>query len=394
DALLASAAAPDNEISEEEVPDGADVTDPDDIDALLAAAGVPEQDSKPIVEITDEDITEVDEKSENIEELAGELSDNTAKIEGFAEEYIAPFLAVDFSDMTSNETTSIDNDNEVISDDIIDSIDDDELDIDALISQVNGEVIADNDTLEDDSLDIGDDLLSGFDIDKESGDENVVDEETMAALSADFDESTLTQLLNDEKSSNSSVELSPDFTDQNVLADLLADHDNNKEDVTEATEIEDIQELDSLDFDELLANIEEESTVSSDVDALELEDDFDIPQDSSNEQDDSTSLGNDRNFVSVDSLLSDSLEDNMIEEPYDKANIEVGLNDFPEFTADTTDIDVDEDAQGVTAKLDLAKVYIEIGDAENAEIILSDVVSQGDAQQQLEAQQLLDSLNT
>ena len=123
-------------------------------------------------------------------------------------------------------------------------------------------------------------------------------------------------------------------------------------------------------------------------------DDFDIPQDSSNEQDDSTSLGNDRNFVSVDSLLSDSLEDNMIEEPYDKANIDVGLNDFPEFTADTTDIDVDEDAQGVTAKLDLAKVYIEIGDAENAEIILSDVVSQGDAQQQLEAQQLLDSLNT
>ena len=47
---------------------------------------------------------------------------------------------------------------------------------------------------------------------------------------------------------------------------------------------------------------------------------------------------------------------------------------------------------GVAAKLDLAKVYLEIGDIENAEVILMDVVEIGDAQQQYEAQQLLDNL--
>ena len=43
-------------------------------------------------------------------------------------------------------------------------------------------------------------------------------------------------------------------------------------------------------------------------------------------------------------------------------------------------------------KLDLAKVYIEIGDNENAEVILQDVVKKGDAQQQFDAQQLLDNI--
>jgi pilus assembly protein FimV len=41
----------------------------------------------------------------------------------------------------------------------------------------------------------------------------------------------------------------------------------------------------------------------------------------------------------------------------------------------------------------LAKVYIEIGDNENAEVILQDVVAKGDAQQQFDAQQLLDNIS-
>ena len=89
-------------------------------------------------------------------------------------------------------------------------------------------------------------------------------------------------------------------------------------------------------------------------------------------------------------MLSESLDADTIE-PYDKSKIDVGLDEFPEFAGEGEDID-DLDENGMAAKLDLAKVYIEIGDAENAEIILMDVVEHGDAQQQFEAQQLLDNL--
>ena len=47
---------------------------------------------------------------------------------------------------------------------------------------------------------------------------------------------------------------------------------------------------------------------------------------------------------------------------------------------------------GMAAKLDLAKVYIEIGDQDNAQVILHEVLKHGDAQQQIEAQEFLDNL--
>ena len=74
-------------------------------------------------------------------------------------------------------------------------------------------------------------------------------------------------------------------------------------------------------------------------------------------------------------------------------NIDVGLGEFPEFSGNITEGDIDDDDNGIAAKLDLAKVYLEIGDNENAEVILLDVVKQGDAQQQFDAQQLLDNIN-
>ena len=46
----------------------------------------------------------------------------------------------------------------------------------------------------------------------------------------------------------------------------------------------------------------------------------------------------------------------------------------------------------MSSKLDLAKMYIEMNDEENAHVILQEVISKGDATQQVEAQALLDSL--
>ena len=404
-------------------------------------------------DVNDEDITTSD-TSDN---------DNTALINNFSDEYVQSFIDVDFSELLNEfvdeaeviepeASATLDSLNESTEDNDDDGTDD--FDIDALIDEVNhstesevtesdvsetidnpGESTEDNDedisddfdidalidevnhspATDDEALDIGDDLLDtelldseldsdNTDVQQEKEADDFVDEETLSALSGDFDESTLAQLLNDEKEVDSMVELSPDFTDSNVLADLLAEDSNTnntvKDDVkSNAEEVAGIKELDNLDFDDLLANIEEESS-SVNNDDFELGDDFEVgdefeldtSEDTELEEDNSATDNGDRDFVSVDSLLSDSLLDGSPTEPYEKMNVDVGLGEFPEFAGNITEEDIDDDDNGVAAKLDLAKVYLEIGDSENAEVILLDVVKQGDAQQQFDAQQLLDNL--
>ena len=121
-------------------------------------------------------------------------------------------------------------------------------------------------------------------------------------------------------------------------------------------------------------------------------DDFDDPNSGLGAVDAEDSNDEKQNFVSVDSLLSASLDEQTLAEPYNEANIDVGLNEYPEFTNDVNPIDVDDDENGMAAKLDLAKVYVEIGDQDNAQVILQEIIKQGNSQQQLEAQALLDNL--
>jgi len=151
----------------------------------------------------------------------------------------------------------------------------------------------------------------------------------------------------------------------------------------------------------LLANIEEESVVAGESvdfnENLTANDDLELAGfnniDSNLSTVDSEPVNeNEKDFVSVDSLLSESQYEVSDNEPYDKANIDVGLNEFPEFTDGVNPIDVDLDKNGMSAKLDLAKVYIEIGDQDNALAVLEEVVKQGDNQQQALAQELLDNL--
>jgi len=359
--------------------DNVELTDPDDIDALMDAMSEntsSENAEKPIKTLEPEEI-KVAEKQEEYNPV----------IDDFSEEYVTSFLSADLSDLlVEEEPNNIDPPSDATDTD-------DELDIDALLAEVNQESDEGNTP-----LDIGDDIL-GEENSVESSD---VDDDILADISNDFDESTLTQLLNDEKETQSNVELSPDFTDSNVLADLLADGDEKQieDKVNDAEEIIDIEELDNLDFDELLANIEEEAPQNS-VDEFNLAEDIDIEEQSTSELDElitppaDASEEND-DFISVDSLISDTLDDTdegNATEPYEQTNIDVGLGEFPEFTNDVNHIDVDDDDDnGTAAKLDLAKVYIEIGDLENAEVILKDVVSQGDADQQLDAQQLLENM--
>ena len=150
----------------------------------------------------------------------------------------------------------------------------------------------------------------------------------------------------------------------------------------------------------MLANIEEESATSSTDDEVEVTlddiedigDDLiaDLTEDSLGEESPQnlTTAEPTDDYVSVDELLSNTLEEVDLSEPYEKTNIDVGLGQFAE---NDTGIDVDEGGSMAT-KLDLAKMYIEMSDEENAQVILKEVLAKGDAAQQAAAQTLLDSI--
>ena len=422
---------------DENAESNADIADPDDIDALLDSingADEPTADKDSNVDASlnsnipdsstpDENTPDanIDQNNNVSESLDNIDSENTALINNFTDEYVQSFIDTDLSEIANEDAekslqtesddqsnSQNDSQNNAASDSNEDISDD--FDIDALIEEVNHHPEPSN----EDTLEIGDDVLDTELHDTDSSNEKLedkivdatdLDDETLAAISGDFDESTLTNLLNDEKTDNNLVELSPDFTDSNVLADLLSDDDSPIEEESKksaadnAEEVAGIKELDNLDFDDLLANIEEESgQASSDEfefsESFDIGDDFesDVEEDLESESNNSRKENNEEDFISVDSLLSDSLLDGKPTEPYEKMKIDVGLSEFPEFSGNITDEDIDDDDNGIAAKLDLAKVYIEIGDQENAEVILLDVVKQGDAQQQFDAQQLLDNL--
>ena len=369
-----------DDMAADELAENADLTDPDDIDRLLGDI----QNDEEVSSSPEPNELDIDESSDEIETTEEE---NKKLIDNFTNDYVSPFLSIDFSDLLNEDAEdSLEDLNKEST--VEDNNLSDDLDIDALLAEAGG------DSSEDNNLDIGDDILS------------------------------------DEQVNHFEPEKSMDYNDGDVLADLLVD-----ENATESASVNDnsamdvIEELDNVDFDDLLANIEEDtqtplsddidlsgnfSTDDIDLDAvgfgsddagdevnievdneidfgLDLDDALDIGDDidTDNNLDVDFNIDDD-DFVSVDSLLSDSSVSTKDEEPYKANSFDVGLNEFPEFSGDNSS--EEDDDNGIAAKLDLAKVYIEIGDNENAEVILQDVVEKGDAQQQFDAQQLLDNI--
>jgi pilus assembly protein FimV len=351
-----------------------EITDPEELDAILESlAG----------EIEPESVDDTPHSSEATDDHQNITADPL--IDDFSEDYVSKFLSADFNHLTTEQqNSSVESDRQDpptgVTDDNVD------IDIDGLLAGVNEDTLSANDL-----GDIGDDILGSQGITNKDNEHE--------QLSTDFDESTLNQLLNDEKESKTAAELTPDYTDSSVLADLLADEDseNSSDQFNQTSEINDIEQLDDIDFDELLSSIEEETTQNN-TESLDLssmasddEENTDI-----NDNSDELSANKDQDFIAVDDLIADTLDDVSAKkstEPYQQSNIDVGLGEFPEFTNSVNDLDVDdEDDSGVAAKLDLAKVYIEIGDLENAEVILKDVVSLGDEEQQKEAKLLLEHI--
>ncbi|MBU2893919.1 hypothetical protein KO495_11385, partial [Colwellia sp. D2M02] len=441
DALLDS-------VAEEPAP-AADVTDPDDIDALLDSMDI-DIEPAPEADVSNNEQASETDKSVDIESDNSESDESisAAKIEQFTEEYVAPFLNADFGDLStektneepgkplsdindlSSEEAESDNNEQQIaqfteeyvtpflnadfsdhtdekstevvpersSENKAETIEDDDLDIDALLDENSVEQ-------EDVLADIGDSLTG------------ITDNEIDSAVNHDFDEEMLNNLLSeniDEQGSpaddNVENELGSDFTDKDVLASLLTeDNESKSTSDSSTTEIEDIKELDNVDFDELLANIEEENHSQVEVNT-EDEDIGDslldgiISNESSTSNENQNAIVSDNvpsesdsltkesaEYVSVDTLLSQSMTAEENNEPYEKTNIDVGLGEYSLYDEDNKGVDVDSD-NSMSAKLELAKVYLEMDDADSAQVILEEVISKGNNEEQLTAKTLLEGL--
>lgn len=97
-------------------------------------------------------------------------------------------------------------------------------------------------------------------------------------------------------------------------------------------------------------------------------------------------------YISIDELLKESdLEDDVnLDIDLDSAplNLDVGLDEFPDILAGVPEYDVDSQGE-YASKLDLAKAYLEMNDAEGAADLLQDIAQNGDAQSAQEAANLL-----
>lgn len=95
-------------------------------------------------------------------------------------------------------------------------------------------------------------------------------------------------------------------------------------------------------------------------------------------------------FVSIDKLLEESDKSDINPDAL-QANLDVGLDEFPDMLPEQNGVDIDDDG-GIGAKLDLARAYLEIDDKDSAKELLLEVADQGTDTQIKEAQKLLNKI--
>ncbi len=95
------------------------------------------------------------------------------------------------------------------------------------------------------------------------------------------------------------------------------------------------------------------------------------------------------NFIAIEKLLQKS-ESESKEEPYSELVVDLGLDEFPDVI--NAQYDLEDDENGLSAQLDLARAYLEIGDKAGAKKILLSVVEDSDGAQRAEIEKLLSRL--
>ncbi|HAS8424983.1 TPA: AAA family ATPase [Vibrio vulnificus] len=96
-------------------------------------------------------------------------------------------------------------------------------------------------------------------------------------------------------------------------------------------------------------------------------------------------------YMTIDELMA-QVDGDEVEFDEEDLKLDVGLDEFPDVIGDISNVDVDENAEA-SGKLDLAKIYIEMNDAEGAIKLLEEAIVYGDDDVRREAKNLIDMIN-
>ena len=356
----------DDPLADEDLTDEFDLTA--DEEPLQQDTVTPSQELEEYPELElDEAGFELDESDEDI---SNELDEDAPLQLSQAEQDLANSLA------TGNELDQLDDDfddeilldNEFTEDDVLDPEDD-------LSDQSQSEgttELTSEAPIDDEVADSQDELeeFPEFELDDIELDDAVEAEQTLADIESNLaDEADLSELSDDEIDDDFMADLTQ--TDFDALLNELAEPD--EADIADASEFD-------VDFNALLNEDlqgESEQPVAPEVQALDTE-----------EQTTSTD-----EFVDIDSLLEQSDDEALDHEPYDEVDMDVGLSDFNDLLAGDNPTDVDAESGGYSAKLDLARAYIEIDDFDSALQAVEDVIANGPEEVQEEAQSLKAKIN-
>jgi len=286
-------------------------------------------------------------------------------------------------------------------------------------SSIDLELETPDSSVEDDTLTLSVDDGLGLDLDAEealavddldlSVDEFSLDESAEEELSLDelsLDESTEDDLSLDEISLDESAEEELSLDEGELSLDDLdleldkidSDLDVNFDSESGESQTEELVELEG----DLNLEVEGEAVEELTVEDLSEELELDSSSDLEELEDIADVLAGDESLeeVSVDDLELDSaILDETVDEPVNDSlleSAELALDDNDNFESELTD---DEDfdflagTDEAATKLDLARAYIDMGDADGAKDILEEVSLEGNDEQKQDAQDLLKTLD-
>nr|WP_306287855.1 FimV/HubP family polar landmark protein [Pseudoalteromonas sp. WY3] len=326
-------------------------------------------DEYPELDLNDDAILTADEQQAfTPQELQGDNLDGDAK--GMASSQAEQDLANSLLAGGNLDSLNDDFDDELLIENDFSELDSEQQNEDELLPITSSpEVDTSNSSEQQLNDDVSDDLLNEVDdiqIEQlnEELDEKLIDEQTNVDREA--------ALMPTELPHNGEV-ASDDELDDEFMADLTqTDFDALLNELADADELDiaDSSEFD-VDFNNLLSD-----EIDTDESAL-------VPQPTVNSN--TIEQTSKDEFVDIDALLEQSDDADTEHEPYDDVNMDVGLGDFDSLLAGDNPTDVDAESGGYSAKLDLARAYIEIDDFDSALKIIEDVINKGPEEVQQEA---------
>ncbi|CAI87132.1 FimV/HubP family polar landmark protein [Pseudoalteromonas translucida] len=326
-------------------------------------------DEYPELDLNDDAILTADEQQAfTPQELQGDNLDGDAK--GMASSQAEQDLANSLLAGGNLDSLNDDFDDELLIENDFSELDSEQQNEDELLAITSPpEVDTSNSSEQQLNDDVSDDLL------------NEVDDIQIEQLNEELDGKLINEQTNvDREAALMPTELphngevaSDDELDDEFMADLTqTDFDALLNELADADELDiaDSSEFD-VDFNNLLSD-----EIDTDESAL-------APQPTVNSN--TIEQTSKDEFVDIDALLEQSDDADTEHEPYDDVNMDVGLGDFDSLLAGDNPTDVDAESGGYSAKLDLARAYIEIDDFDSALKVIEDVINKGPEEVQQEA---------